>query len=332
MGGGSRGRPGFRVLTLRRRIRAGLVGGLLGGFVLAVLFYFYDLGQGTPLQTPAFLWGAIISRAEVEATTAVIVGFTLIHFTVWAGLGMLAAALVQWAGIPRNVFIGALYGLFVCSLAFYLGLIRAPAGLVMSAPGWPAVFFGNALAGVVMFTHMHWVSSEPGIVGMMNFLQTHRVTRHGIYAGILGALVVACWFLIIDSILRQPLYTPAALATVLFRGAPTPAAVDISFAPILGYTLAHFAFFVLFGVAVSGLAKQVSRFPPLALGIIVLFVVFEVFFVAMVAMLGGWILEELAWWSILIGNILAALVMGGYLWKVYPEFAESLTAESLWAD
>lgn len=320
------------MLTLRRRIRHGLVGGLLGGFVLAVLFYFYDLGQGAPLQTPAFLWGAIVSRAEVEPTAGIIAGFTIIHFAAWGGLGMVAAALVQWAGLPRNVFIGALYGLFVCSLAFYVGLIRAPSGLVMSAPGWPAVFFGNALAGVVMFTHMHWVSSEPGIVGMMNFLQTHRVTRHGIYAGLLGAFVVALWFLIIDTILREPLYTPAALATVLFRGAPSPVAVEISAVPILGYTVAHFAFFVLFGVVVSGLAKQVSRFPPLALGIVVLFVVFEVFFVAMVAMLGGWILEELAWWSILVGNIFAALVMGGYLWKVYPEVAESLTAGSLWAD
>ncbi|WP_419948624.1 hypothetical protein [Candidatus Palauibacter sp.] len=317
---------------LTRRVRHGLVGGLLGGFVLAVLFYFYDLGQGRPLQTPAFLWGAIVSRAEVEPTVGIIAGFTVIHFAAWGALGMLAAALVRWAGLPRNVLIGALYGLFVCSLAFYAGLIRAPADLVLSAPDWPAVFFGNALAGVVMFTHMHWVSSEPGVIGVMNFLRTHEVTRHGIYAGLLGALVVAAWFLIIDSILREPFYTPAALATVLFRGAPTTASVEIAVAPILGYTLAHFAFFVLFGVAVSGLAKQAIRFPPLALGILILFVVFEVFFIAMVAMLGGWILEELAWWSILVGNVFAALVMGAYLWRAHPELAERITSERIWAD
>ncbi len=332
MGGGTRGRPGFGMLTLSRRVRHGLVGGLLGGFVLAVLFYFYDLGQGRPLQTPAFLWGAIVSRSEVEPTAGIIAGFTVIHFAVWGGLGMLAAALVRWAGLPRNVLIGALYGLFVCSLAFYIGLIRTPSELVLSAPGWPAVFFGNALAGVVMFTHMHWVSSEPGVVGVMNFLKTHEVTRHGIYAGLLGAIVVAVWFLIIDSILREPFYTPAALATVLFRGAPATGRVDIALAPILGYTLAHLAFFVLFGVTVSGLAKQATRFPPLAFGILILFVVFEVFFIAMVAMLGGWVLEELAWWSILVGNVFAALVMGGYLWKAHPKLAERLTSERIWAD
>ena len=309
-----------------------MVGGLLGGLVLAALFFLYDLGQGIPLRTPAFLWGAIISQAEVEPSGGVIAGFTLIHLAAWGGLGMVAAALVQWASLPRNVFIGALYGLLVCSLAFYAGLLRAPAGLVLSAPGWPAVFFGNALAGVVMFTHMHRVSSEPGIIGAVDFLRTHRVTRHGIQAGLLGALVVAVWFLVIDTILRVPFYTPAALATVLFRGGPTPAAVEIALGPILGYTLAHFAFFVLFGVMVSGLTNQVSRYPPLALGIVVLFVVFEVFFIAMVATLGGWILEDLAWWSVLIGNVFAAIVMAGYLWRVYPELGERLTAESLWAD
>lgn len=317
---------------LTRRVRHGLVGGLLGGFVLAVLFYFYDLGQGRPMQTPAFLWGALVSRAEVEPTTGIIAGFTAIHFAVWGGLGMLAAALVRWAGLPRNVLIGALYGLLVCSLAFYAGLMRAPAELVLSAPDWPAVFFGNALAGVVMFTHMHWVSSEPGIIGMMNFLHTHEATRHGIYAGLLGAFTVAIWFLVIDTLLRVPLYTPAALATVLFRGAPEFGRVEIAAGPVLGYTLAHFAFFVLFGVVVSGLARQAAKFPPLALGILVLFVVFEVFFIAMVAVLGGWILEELAWWSILVGNVFAALVMGAYLWRAHPKLAERLTAERIWAD
>ena len=319
-------------MNMDRRVRHGLVAGLLAGFVLAVLFYFYDLGQGTPLRTPAFLWGAIVNRASVEPSVGVVIGFTIIHFLAWAGLGMLAAVLVRWAGLPRNVFIGAAYGLFACSFVFYLGLIRAPDELVLSAPGWPAVFFGNALAGIVMFTHMHWVSTEPGVVGAMNFLKTHETTRHGIYAGLIGAVIVAVWFLIIDTALREPLYTPAALATILFRGGGGPANVQILLAPVLGYSIAHFAFFTLFGVMLSGLTDQVSKFPPLAFGVLILFVVFEVFFIAMVAVLGRWVLEELAWWSILIGNIFAALAMGAYMWRAHPELAERLTAESVWAD
>jgi len=319
-------------VTMSRRIRHGLVAGLLAGFVLAVLFYFYDLGQGTPLRTPAFLWGAIVNRSAVEPTAGVIVGFTIIHFLAWAGLGMLAAALVRWVGLPRNVFIGAAYGLFTCSFVFYLGLIRAPDELILSAPGWPAVFFGNVLAGVVMFTHLHWVSTEPGVVGMMNFLKTHETTRHGLYVGLIGAVIVALWFLLIDSVLRVPFYTPAALASVLFQGGTGPADVVVAAGPVLGYTLAHFAFFFLFGVAFSGLTEQVSKFPPLIFGVLILFVVFEVFFIAMVAILGRWVLDELAWWAILAGNILAAFAMSGYMWKTHPELKERLTSDAVWAE
>ena len=315
-----------------RTIRDGLVAGLLAGFVLAVLFYFYDLGQGSPLRTPAFLWGAIINSAEVAPTTGVIVGYTILHFAAWGALGVFAAILIHWAGLPRNILIGAAYGLFACSFVFYLGLIRAPDQLVLSAPGWPAVFFGNTLAGVIMFTHLHWVSTEPGVIGLMSFLKAHPVTRQGIVAGLLGAVVVAIWFLIIDSVLREPLYTPAALATILFQGGGTPDSVVVALTPVLGYSFVHFTFFVLFGVLLSGLVMQVEKFPPLAFGLLILFVVFEVFFIAMVAMLGRWILEELAWWSILVGNILAALAMGTYMWRAHPELAARLTADELWAD
>ncbi len=60
--------------------------------------------------------------------------------------------------------------------------------------------------------------------------------------------------------------------------------------------------------------------------------VFETFFVFMAAMLGTWLMEELAWWSVLAGNLLGALVMGGYLWKAHPELQEKLRDEVLWAE
>lgn len=315
-----------------RTVRDGIIAGLLAGFVLAVLFYFYDLGQGEPLRTPAFLWGSLIVQAEVEPSVGVIAAFTVVHFVVWGLLGLLAAALIEWAGLPRNLLIGAAYGLFACSLVFYLGLIRAPDDLVLSAPGWPAVFFGNALAGVVMFTHLHWCSTEPGVTGMLSFLRAHPTMRQGIVAGLIGAVTVALWFLVIDTLLREPLYTPAALGTVLFQGGGGPEDVTISAGPVIGYTLVHFAFFLLFGVIVSGLTEQVEKFPPLVFGLLLLFVVFEVFFVAGTAILGGWVLRELAWWSVLVGNFLAAAAMGFYLWKAHPKLASRLSNEVLWAE
>lgn len=314
-----------------RAVRDGLAAGLLAGLVLAVLFYFYDLGQGAPLRTPAFLWGAILQRGELEPTAGVVIGFTIVHFIAWGALGLLACVLIGWAGLPRNLLIGAAYGLFACSLVFYLGLIRAPVDQVLSAPGWPAVFFGNAVAGVVMFTHLHWVGSEPGVTGFLDFLQTHRTTRVGITAGLIGALAVAVWFLIVDAIARVPFFTPAALGALLFGEVSGAEDVVIAVGPVLGYSFVHFAFFILFGVTLAGLTEQIRRFPPLVFGLLILFVVFEVFIVAMAAILGRWILQELAWWSILIGNLLAALAMGAYMWRAYPELAGRLKDDVLWA-
>lgn len=320
-----------RSLTLpKRSVRNGVVAGLLAGTVLVVLFYFYDLGRGEPLRTPAYLLGALIDR-PLEATVAVIAAYTVIHYAVWAGLGVVAVALVRWANLPRNVLIGAAYGLFACSLLFYGGLIVTGTD-VLRAPAWPAVFFGNALAGVVMFSYLHWMSAEPGITGLTSFLETHPLTRQGIVAGLLGGTAVALWFLVIDTALREPLYTPAALGTLLFRGGGGPENVVISTETVLGYTLVHYAAFLLFGFILSGITEEVERHPPLVFALVILFVVFEVFFIAMVAVLGSWILEALAWWSVLVGNLLAAVTMGIYMWKAHPALSSRLRDSVIWAE
>ena len=314
-----------------RTLRDGAIAGLLAGTVLAVLFYFYDLGQGAPLRTPAFLYGALTGRGEVEPSFGVIATYTVVHYLAWALLGMLASALIVWAEMPRNILIGAAYGLFACSLVFYAGLIIRGTQ-VLDAPAWPAVFFGNALAGIIMFTHLHWVSTEPGIIGVLSFLQAHRTTRQGIITGLIGAFTLAAWFLVVDAIVREPLFTPAALGTILFKGGGGPQQVLIAAGPVLGYTIVHFTFFILLGVILSGLTEQVERFPPLIFGLVILFVVFETFFMAMAAILGRWILQELAWWSILLGNLLAAVAMSIYLWKVHPMLSTQLRNEVLWSD
>ncbi|MCE2421694.1 MAG: hypothetical protein J4G03_00010 [Gemmatimonadetes bacterium] len=317
---------------LYRRIRHGLQAGLLSGASLAVLFLFYDFGQGVPLRTPAFLWGAVTGSADTEPTFPVVAGFSVIHFGAWAGLGVAASLLTRWIGLARNVFIGVGYGMFACSVLFYLLVARVPADTVLAAPDWPAVFFGNAAAGAVMFTYLRWVGREPGMVGLMAFLGAHDVTRSGIYTGLIGAGVLAVWFLIVDSVTGRPLYTPSALAAVLFFGADGAADVVVGLQPVLVYSVAHVLLFMLFGVILSGLTEQVSRFPPLIFGLFILFAVAAVFFVAVVAILGNWVLEQLAWWSILCGNVLSAGAMMVFLKRYYPGLASQLTSESVWRD
>jgi hypothetical protein len=59
-------------------------------------------------------------------------------------------------------------------------------------------------------------------------------------------------------------------------------------------------------------------------------VVFETFVVFLAALLGEWILEQLAWWAIVFGNLLAAIAMGLYFSSRHPELRLNLRDEVLW--
>ena len=89
----------------------------------------------------------------------------------------------------------------------------------------------------------------------------HSLAREGIIAGILGAAVVALWFLILDLVIQgRPLFTPNLLGQLLLdRGSP----VDLTgLKPglIAGYTVLHFALFALFGIALTQLVHLAARY------------------------------------------------------------------------
>lgn len=311
--------------------RRGALAGFIAGLTLIVLFFVIDLIAGSPLATPTFLSGALFGDTMPEASPARMVIYTIAHLGVFTGLGIGAALFFTTFDIPRNLTIGAAYGLFACSLIFYPALLIT-GNDILSAPAWPAVFFGNVIAGIVMVAVLHWASDEVGITGLWELLRTHPVIRQGIVAGIIGALVVATWFLIVDSIAGQPLFTPAALGSAIFNGAFGAPGVEFSAKTIVGYTMIHFAAFLLAGVLVSGLVTQAEQAPYLVFGMVLLLVVFETFFIVMVVMLGTWLMEALAWWSVLAGNALAALSMGAYMLKVHPQLRAELRDERLWAE
>jgi hypothetical protein len=305
--------------------------GLLAGAVLIVLFFFFDLARGEPLATPTFLSGALLGEESVVAAPLRIALFTIAHFAVFIVLGIIAAVVVDLTGIPRNLLLGTAYGLFGCSLVFYAALVISGAR-ILQAPAWPVVFFGNVVAGAVMVGYLRWAGSETGLTGVLSRLAGQRVFREGITVGLLGAGAVALWFLIVDSVVGRPLFTPGALGSAFLYGVAAADNVVVSASTVVGYTLFHIAGFITVGVVASALVTHAERFPPLFFGLIILFVVFETFFVFMAAMLGTWLMEELAWWSVLAGNLLGALVMGGYLWKAHPELQEKLRDEVLWAE
>ncbi|MGH7323848.1 MAG: hypothetical protein ACREJ9_04285 [Candidatus Rokuibacteriota bacterium] len=138
------------------------------------------------------------------------------------------------------------------------------------------------------------------------------ILREGIVAGVLGAGVVALWFLVFDVARGKPLLTPALLGAAVFYGVNTPIGLEISSGPVIGYTIVHLLAFVAFGVIAASVVAASEREPTLLIAVVILFAAFETFFLGVVSVLGRAITDALSWWGILIANFLAAAVMLWY--------------------
>ena len=149
----------------------------------------------------------------------------------------------------------------------------------------------------------------------------HSTIREGVIAGGLGALAVALWFLFVDAIAGRALHTPALLGALILRTPDPMAAADGPNRLILAalYTPIHFSLFVLFGVLVVFLIHRAKKQPSLLMLALILFAVFEGGFTGGVAMLEQTALGDLAWYQVAIGNLIAVIVMGWYVWRRHPD-------------
>src|SRR5262245_53946970 len=112
------------------------------------------------------------------------------------------------------------------------------------------------------------------------------VLQEGIAAGLIGATVVAVWFLLFDLARGKPLFTPALLGEALFAGISDPAGLRVTVGPIIGYTLIHGLAFVAFGIIAASVMSVSEREPAVFVAFVVLFACFEVFVLGVVGALG----------------------------------------------
>ncbi len=153
--------------------------------------------------------------------------------------------------------------------------------------------------------------------------RTVSLYQEGMIAGLLGAATIALWFLIVDSLNGRPLYTPTALGTALFRrGAAVPLAdVLPDFEMVWMFTWVHGLAFAAIGGVAARLLGLAERHPSAGFGILLLFVVFEFGFIAAAMLFAEPVLHALAWPAVLVANMLAAAVMGGYFWLRHPSLS-----------
>src|SRR5262249_21190343 len=134
------------------------------------------------------------------------------------------------------------------------------------------------------------------------------VLREGFVAGLLGAAGGALWVLAIDSIQGEPMRAPELLGMALLRHSGPRTTVG-------SYTVVHGIAFVLFGIVGALLIAGAERQPLFVFALVIFFTAFEVFFIGAVLIAAKWVLDEIAGWTVFVGNLLASVVMLAYFFK-----------------
>jgi hypothetical protein len=307
----------------RSVLREGIVAGLIGATVVAVWFFIFDLARGRPFLTPgllgAFVFYGVNTPIGLQPSLGPILGYTVIHGLAFVAFGVMAATIMAMSEREPALFIGFIV-LFACFEAFFFGALGAFGQSIQGALVWWAVLVGNLLASVAILWYLFRAhrALPRSLVGAWG-----TVLREGIVAGIIGAAVVALWFFAIDAIQGDALRTPQVLGTALLRQ-PTPAGA------VVGYTVVHGLAFVVFGIVGALLIAGAERQPMLIFALVILFTSFEIFFFGLILIAASWVMDEVAGWTIFVGNILAAAAMLAYYFRRHRALAHRLTAA--WAD
>ena len=157
------------------------------------------------------------------------------------------------------------------------------------------------------------------------------VLLDGLFTGAIGALAVAAWFFAIDALQGRPFFTPALLGTLILHG--SEAAQDgpiVAPLEVVAYTFVHFIAFALVGLLLSWLMSLFERFPIVGFVLLVLFLCLQLGFLVLNTVLGARLAGELPMWSVAVANLLAALGMLGYQWRLHPGALRRV--DRLWDD
>jgi hypothetical protein len=308
-------------------VSRGVAARILGAVALAFWFLIVDASRGTPLRTPAFLAGSVLGLEVADVGFGPILLFTALHIAAFVALGIFLSWVLSKVQISSNVLLGLVVGFALFDIMFYTSVTVTGVDVVREL-GWPEVLAGNLVAGVVMMGFMHMTGATTPVL-WWQVAAHNRIVQEGTVAGLLGALVVAVWFLLFDVVRGEPFFTPGALGSAMFLGASSTGQVAISAWTVAGYTVIHVGAFVVTGFIAAAIATQAEETPPLILGAILLFVAFEAFFLGLLAMVAEFLLGPLAWWTIAVGNVLATIVMGFYLWRKHPKLRDALGEDPL---
>lgn len=247
------------------------------------------------------------------------------------GLGLQAAAMRDFPGGLRVlvglVEIAGAIGLLIPAVATFaalgLAILMIAATLTQYASGEPGL--GVPILAMALLLFVAW-RRNPDVLrdGYRGFARTpHPLLRDGIIAGVLGATAIAVWFLLVDTLAGRPFYTPATLGRGLLHViGPTPPLAGMA-TYVVAYTVFHYAAFVFVGLVAALIVYLAQREPSILFGFLILFIMTELGIYGLVGLLDvATPFGRHAWYQIMAGNLLAAIVMGIYFWRTHRELAD----------
>ncbi len=152
--------------------------------------------------------------------------------------------------------------------------------------------------------------------------ERHAV-RDGISIGLIAYASVALFYAAFDFLAaRGALFTVDLLGKALFRGLRDPSVLlfppRLDLAAIFWYNAFHLVLSLTIGMTVSLLIQRAEERPAESRGM--LFLLGAGFFVTVVAV--GWLTAPmralLPWWSIVVANVAAVVLAGGWLVRRHP--------------
>jgi uncharacterized membrane protein YgdD (TMEM256/DUF423 family) len=145
----------------------------------------------------------------------------------------------------------------------------------------------------------------------------HSSLGEGVLTGLIGGIVVAVWYLLIDLGRGQPLHTPNVLGQV-FVGRDTTPGFHVMPQAVAEYSILHFVVFLILGVLLVWLAHLATRNPSLRMGVWLGLVIGFLLFLGHLLMLYALTDQRFPWWTALGGSILGMGSMAWFLWRRHP--------------
>ncbi len=220
-----------------------LYAGVLGGSAVALFFLVADLLDGQPFFTPSLIGSVMFHGVSAEDVAKVHVDavayFSIVHIAAFTALGGAISLLVHEVELQSRHPVVVLLVLFaVIEAAFFVVAPLAMPG-VIARLGMARVAAANLLAAGTMALFF-MLSHRAGAWKKVKHT-TPELIVDSLYSGVLGGSAVAAFFLVVDLLDRQPLFTPSLMGSVLFHGVAAQDVTAVHLGAVAYFSLLHVA-------------------------------------------------------------------------------------------